>query len=109
MLKVNTSNTEYGIVNMSAGKTETRATNQLWSMYSFQANGGLNICTKVSIVMAKKPPIARTGLVARYVDTISGAPATRSSPWGRPASPAAADSHGQPAAWRERYRGDQHR
>ncbi len=29
MLKVNTSNTEYGIVSISAGKTETRATNQL--------------------------------------------------------------------------------
>ena len=29
MLKVNTSNTEYGIVNISAGRTETRATNQL--------------------------------------------------------------------------------
>ena len=28
-LKVNTSNTEYGIVSISAGKTETRATNQL--------------------------------------------------------------------------------
>ena len=82
MLKVNTSNTEYGIVNISAGKTDTRATNQLWSMYSCHANGGLNICTKVSIVIAKKPPIARTGLAARYV-AISCAPSARYErcPW----------------------------
>ena len=46
-------------------------------MYSFQANGGLNICTKVSSDIAKKPPIARTGLVAVYVDTISCAPDAR--------------------------------
>src|ERR1700752_453362 len=90
-------------------------------MYSFQANGGLNICTKVSNVIAKKPPIARTGLMATYVDTISGAPAARSSGgWtagavrrrngpgtlqrrGRPGSPAAAHNHDQPAAWPERY------
>src|SRR6476469_3520587 len=90
-------------------------------MYSFQANGGLNICTKVSSDIAKKPPIARTGLVAVCVDTISGAPAARSSGgWtadafrrrigpgtlpqrGRPGSPAAAHNHDQPAAWPERY------
>src|SRR5262245_60627849 len=92
-------------------------------MYSFHANGGLNICTKVSSVIAKKPPIARTGLVAVYVDTISCPPATRSSAGctggavrrcghgelprpGRPESPAAAHSHDQPAAWPERYEAD---
>src|SRR5262245_22375822 len=92
-------------------------------MYSFPANGGLNICTKVSSVIAKKPPIARTGLVAVYVDTIRGVPATRSLAGctggavrrcghgellrpGRPGSPAAADSHDQPAAWPERYEAD---
>src|ERR1700677_3417491 len=68
MLNVKTSSTEYGIVNISAGTTDTRATNQVWSTYSRNANGGLTITTNVSSDIAKKPPIARTGFVTGDAD-----------------------------------------
>src|SRR6476646_8939435 len=90
-------------------------------MYSFKANGGLNIFTQVSSNIAQKTLIARTRSVPAYVDNISGGPAARSSGGGnagafrrrigpgtlpqrgRPGSPAAAHKHDQPAAWPERY------
>jgi hypothetical protein len=76
---LNTNKTAYGIVNIRAGRKETLATNQLWRTYSLQANGGLNICTKVSNDIAKKLPIARAGLVNAYVVAIRDSPATRRS------------------------------
>ncbi len=66
MLKVNTSSTEYGRVSMSAGSTDTRATNQVCNRYSRQANGGRNITTRVSKDMAMNPPKARTGFVSGF-------------------------------------------
>ena len=41
---------------MIVGTSDTRATNQLCSRNSRHAQGGRNICTKVSSVIAKKPP-----------------------------------------------------
>ena len=65
--------TVYGMVSISVGSIDTRATNQVWSRNSRQANGGLKINTKVSSDIAKKPPTARTGLVTAYAVT-TGAP-----------------------------------
>ena len=48
MLNVNVSKTVYGMVSISVGRIDTRATNQDWLMNSRQANGGLNIATNVS-------------------------------------------------------------
>ena len=42
------SNTVYGIVNISVGTIDTRATNQACEMNSRHAKGGLNINTNVS-------------------------------------------------------------
>ena len=60
-LKVNTSSTVNGMDSISVGTMDTRATNQLCRMNSRQANGGLNIRTKVSNDMAKNPPTERMG------------------------------------------------
>ena len=51
MLNVNVSKTVYGIVNISVGTIDTRATNQACAMNSRHAKGGLNIATKVSSAM----------------------------------------------------------
>ena len=85
MLKMNVNNTVYGIVNISVGTIDTRATNQACKMNSRHANGGLNICTKVSSAIAKKPPKARTGLAMTLEATITGSFLACSS------SPSAAD------------------
>ncbi|WP_240274644.1 hypothetical protein [Mycobacterium ulcerans] len=45
-MKVN--NTVYGMVNISVGSSDTRATNQACAMYSRHANGGWTIATNVS-------------------------------------------------------------
>jgi hypothetical protein len=46
------------------GRIDTRATNQVCSISSRHANGGLNMRTNVSMDMAKKSPTARTGFKA---------------------------------------------
>ena len=61
MLKVKTSSTVNGMDSIRVGTIDTRATNQVCRMNSRQANGRLNIATKVSSAMAKKPPNERTG------------------------------------------------
>ena len=79
MLKVKVNNTVNGIVSISVGTIETRATNQDCRMNSRQANGGLNIATKVSSAIAKKPPTARTGLVTMLEATTSSCLSTQQS------------------------------
>jgi hypothetical protein len=74
MFRVKTTSTVYGMVSISVGKIDTRATNQDCSRYSRQANGGLNINTSVSSAIAKNPPTARMGLAAVPVATNEPSP-----------------------------------
>src|SRR5882757_9618147 len=71
MLRMNTTNVVNGIASRSAGASDTRAMNQVWSRNSRQANGLVNSVTMVSSVNAKNPPTARSGLVATPEETVS--------------------------------------
>lgn len=51
-----------GTASSSAGASDTRAMNHVWSMNSRQANRVVKAVTKVSSVIAKKPPTPRTGV-----------------------------------------------
>src|SRR5258705_4702616 len=74
MLRVNTMRTVNGMVSISVGTIDTRATNHVCSRNSRHANGGLNIKTNVSSDMAKKSPTARIGLVAMDSEVTAGSP-----------------------------------
>ncbi len=78
-LKVKTSNTVNGMDSIRVGTIDTRATNQVCRMNSRQANGRLNIATKVSNAMAKKPPNERTGFANESAVTTAHPAA---APWG---------------------------
>ena len=105
MLKVNTINTVNGIASISAGNDRHPRHEPALQQELPPRERRLEHRHEGVQRHREEAAHARTGLVARYV-AIRCAPATRSSAWGRPASPAAADRHGQPAAWPERYRGD---
>jgi hypothetical protein len=62
------------MANNKVGAMDTRATNQVCSKNSRQANGGLNIRTRVSSDIAKKSPRERTGFQKAVSDEIKAAP-----------------------------------
>jgi hypothetical protein len=53
-----------------AGKSYTRATNQVCANSSRHANGHLKIATRVSRARAKKSPTPRTGAKAGLAETL---------------------------------------
>jgi len=69
-LKVKTDATVNGMDKTIAGKSDTRATNQVCANSSRHANGHLNIATSVSRARAKKSPTPRTGAKAGLAETL---------------------------------------
>ncbi|CNH65541.1 Uncharacterised protein [Mycobacterium tuberculosis] len=62
MFSTNTMSTVYGIDSMIVGKIETRATNQICSRSSRQAQGPRTAATKASMLRMKNWPSASIGL-----------------------------------------------